>query len=118
MIRHRSYFLILIMLFLISFLQMATHTFANPLSESLIKASELGDLAKVKEILGRGADVNYTDKSGWTALIKAAFNGHTDIARELLAKGADVNITEKAGWSALMQAENHPNAVGKEGQSQ
>lgn len=66
MIRHRSYFLILIILFLISVLQMAKYTFADPLSESLVKAAHNGHTDIVRELIAKGADVNKKENAGWS----------------------------------------------------
>ena len=51
-----------------------------------------GDLANVKRLLEKGANVDTTDDQlDWTALHWAAFADTTEIAEFLLAKGADIN---------------------------
>ncbi len=61
-------------------------------------------LAKVKDLLEKGADVNARDKDGYTALMRACANGHTDTARLLIEKGADVKAKSEDGKTALMAA--------------
>ena len=63
-----------------------------------------GDLERVKELLGRGADPNPLDESGATPLMQAALFGHFEIARLLLAQGADPNVAGGDGSTALMHA--------------
>ncbi|MBN8732987.1 MAG: ankyrin repeat domain-containing protein [Acidobacteria bacterium] len=64
------------------------------------------DLAKVKLLVAKGADVKAVSKQGRTALHVAV--GSTDglaIARMLLAKGADVNAADGLGQTPLICAE-------------
>lgn len=74
----------------------------------LIKAAEEGNIAKVRNLLAQGADVNTKDKDGYTALIHASMNGHTEVVKTLLAKGVDVNAKVAGEWNngltALMGA--------------
>ena len=71
---------------------------------SLILAAKRGYYDTVKELLGNGANVNQTNKDGWTALHGAAFNGHTDIVRLLLKWGANVNQADDSGMTVLSMA--------------
>lgn len=51
---------------------------------------------KITELLlMHGANVNYQDKNGWTALHHAICNRDYEIARELLMGGADTNVKTK-----------------------
>jgi ankyrin repeat protein len=56
----------------------------------LIKAAERGNIAAVKDLLDKRADVNAGSEQG-SALTLAAFYGHLDVVRFLLDKGADIN---------------------------
>jgi ankyrin repeat protein len=67
-----------------------------------------GDLDKVKELIGQGADPNDVDQDGRTALMYASFNGHTEIVRLLLDEGAEVGIRDALGRTALLYASTGP----------
>ena len=54
-------------------------------------ASKEGHLKCVQALIEAGADVNYVDKDGDTALMAAASEGHTEIVKLLVEKGANVN---------------------------
>jgi len=73
----------------------------------LMKASNSADAEMVKMLLARGADINYTNKYGWTALLKALDNRKHWIAVTpvLVKSGADVNATLKSnGYTPLWKA--------------
>jgi hypothetical protein len=70
----------------------------------LFIAAEYGRLDVVRQLLGRGANVNLRTNYGATALYIAAQEGHGDIVTELLARGADVSVHTDNGWTALMAA--------------
>jgi uncharacterized protein len=57
------------------------------LDERLIEAAAAGDIARVKTLLGAGADVNLSSDRG-TAVSAAASAGHVAVLRLLLAHGA------------------------------
>ena len=67
---------------------------ASGLNLELFNAAENGDLAKVKLLTEKGADVNARttgDVEGGTALMNASGMGHLDVVKFLVEKGADVN---------------------------
>ncbi len=76
----------------------------EPGTTPLMHAAMLGDIARVMELLARGARVNATSLDGSTALIYAATSGSPVCVRALLEAGADVNASMKGGGNALTAA--------------
>jgi ankyrin repeat protein len=74
------------------------------LNATLVKAAKNGDLASVKALLSRGANVNAKSNHGYTALMAAAENGHKDVCELLISKGANVNVSNIYDDTALMEA--------------
>ena len=79
------------------------------MSQSLLQAAAAGDLARVRELLAAGADVNATDAQGWGPLMKAVYNpdldrGFPDVVRALIAAGANVEAPITYGIRPLMLA--------------
>ena len=75
------------------------------LNERLIKASEDGDINKVKQLIEEGADVNHAEnKDGNTPLIWASRYGYFNIVKELIEHGANVNQGADDKNSPLMFA--------------
>jgi len=65
-------------------------------------ASNKGQLAMVKYLLSKGADINYMHPvAHHTAFHLAVLNGHIDLAKYLASKGADVNVKMKADVSLI-----------------
>lgn len=73
----------------------------------LIYAAAKGYKDVVKELINRKADINKTDKNGYTALMRAAVAGHAVCVDILVKAGANINITDKKGITALMLAVKH-----------
>ena len=70
-------------------------------NKQLLVKSYQGDFQAVQSLLKAGADVNYQDRYGRTALMRTA---RIEIVRSLLKAGADVNIQTDLGRTALMMA--------------
>jgi ankyrin repeat protein len=63
------------------------------------------DLAKVRLLVAKGADVNARSKQGRTPLIVAAsYDGGSEVVKFLLEKGADISARDGAGSTALVAA--------------
>ena len=73
------------------------------------RESELMDarrrLTQIVELLiENGADVNFANSNGVTALIWASRGGHIETIKVLISKSADVNSKDKNGKTALTYA--------------
>ena len=68
----------------------------------LMVTAVYGDLASLRLLIERGADVNATNAAGATALMRAAYD--FDKLRLLVDKGANVNARSALGNTALMLA--------------
>lgn len=67
---------------------------ADDLTEELLAVTRKGDLAAVKSLLDRGADVNAKSPYGSTPLFFACDRGHIEIVKLLIERGADVNVED------------------------
>jgi ankyrin repeat protein len=66
-------------------------------ADDIFQASKKGDLARVKELVEAGADLNAKFRGGDTALVNASQSGHLDIVKYLVEKGANVNVKNGSG---------------------
>ncbi len=69
----------------------------------LMYAAILDDVPHLQTLTRRGANVNFANRYGETALILAA-RGHNATVQFLLGHGANPNAGEKGGWNALLAA--------------
>ena len=78
---------------------------ADDPGDALRRAASAGDLAKVKELLAAGVDVNAANAYGGTALAFAADKGHAAVVDLLLERGANINVKDSfygstpLGWA-------------------
>lgn len=74
-------------------------------STLLMKAAKNGNNWELKSLLTSGADVNLTDKDGWTALMYACrYQENVSIVDSLIDAGAQVKIKNKYDLSPLILA--------------
>jgi len=75
----------------------------------LLEAVAKRDVSEVRDLLGKGASPNQTDRFGYSLLVNAIRSGAMQIAESLVAAGADVfaegKLTGDAFWIA--SAEGH-----------
>ena len=76
--------------------------------EPLLVAAGKGDLAKVKELVTQGADVNGQSLASSTPLIEATYNGRIEVVKYLLENGANPNVMKKDGATALGFSNKYP----------
>ncbi|HEX5472427.1 MAG TPA: ankyrin repeat domain-containing protein, partial [Lacipirellulaceae bacterium] len=70
----------------------------------LIDAAYRGDLKSVKDLLAKGAPVDFHDGSSGTPLMYAV--GHMDMIKALVEAGANINERSRLGRTPLMWAAN------------
>lgn len=79
----------------------------------LANAVLAADVARIKFLVGKGADLNKRDSQGYTALQSAARQRKPKLITDLIALKADVNATDQDGYTALHHAvlRNSPEAI-------
>jgi len=75
-----------------------------PANTDLIASAKLGDVARVKELLAKGAAVNAPDRRGITPLMWASASGNLEVVQLFLDHGAVVDRRAADGTTALMMA--------------
>jgi uncharacterized protein len=77
----------------------------------LIPAASRGDVAAVRALIAKGADVNATDTDGTTPLHKAVWAGEPVVVEALLRAGAKASIANAFGMTAAYLAAEQGNAA-------
>ena len=85
-------------------LSQATASPSASTDAGLLQSAKLGQLARVKELLARGAGVNAADRRGFTPLMWASASGNLAVVRQLIESGAAVDRRASDGITALMLA--------------
>lgn len=70
-------------------------------SLDFLQQVELNNIVKVREMVNQGADVNQSDKLGFTALHISSWNGYIELTKYLLDLGANPNVTSPSGYTPL-----------------
>lgn len=73
----------------------------GPLDNELADAAFICDLARVRDLLARGADVDARNDEGRPPLVSAVLGGSLPLLELLLAQGADVDARDPHGWTPL-----------------
>ena len=84
--------------------QAATPAQSAVADAALIESAKIGDLARVRDLLSKGASVNTSDRRGLTPLMWASAGGSVEMVRHLLENGAAVDRRAHDGTTALMLA--------------
>ena len=69
-----------------------------------VLASENGNVEIAKLLLDYGANINFTNSAGISALYFSAQNNYLPLAKLLIENGASINLTSKAGATPLFIA--------------
>jgi hypothetical protein len=86
--------IILLSLILVFPLMVCAQDARRELDDQLWEAARKGDVATVKTLLDKGANVNARFRYGTTTLFKASERGHTEVVKLLLERGADVSVKD------------------------
>ena len=80
---------------------------------ALINAVKNNDFDTIQTLIAQGADVNFKQSDGGTALMFASGIGNVECVKELIAHDADVNVKYNNGMTPLMYASmrNYPQIV-------
>lgn len=85
------------------------------MNEQLIKAAWDNDVARARDLIRAGADVNHADDTQQSAYLIAASEGYVDLLDLTLRNGADVNAKDSYDGTALIRAaeRGHADVVGR-----
>lgn len=81
--------------------------FNRKATDRLVKAVAEDDIDSYDSFLMDGADINGTDRDGYTPLTMASRENHNVDTYRLLELGADINETDDWGYTPLTQAAKH-----------
>jgi ankyrin repeat protein len=71
---------------------------------ALMQAVKKNDVEAVRQLIGKGIDVNQLDANNDSPLIMAAYKGHTEIVALLLKAGADVAAVDPGMKATALHA--------------
>jgi quinoprotein dehydrogenase-associated probable ABC transporter substrate-binding protein len=74
------------------------------LTQELSNAVLAADVARIKFLVGKGADINARDTQGYAPIHTAARNRHPELVAALADLGADLNIADGDGMTPLIHA--------------
>jgi cytochrome c len=96
-----------LMLFVCVFTTLIAHAIAGPLHDAVKE----GDIAKVKQLIASGENVNQNQRSLGTPLHQASLWGNSELAELLIAHGANVNADNKIFGTPLYMAARKGNSA-------
>ena len=80
----------------------------NRENRDLLKATARGEITKVRDLLDKeGADINFQNERGMTALDFAARSGDLELVKDLIHRGAAVSLKTNKGKTAMDIAKEH-----------
>ena len=71
-----------------------TPLLADDLGDDLLAATRKGDIAQVKALLDKGANINSKTRYNQTPLFFACDRGNLEMVKLLVERGADVNVKD------------------------
>jgi len=85
---------------------------------SIPKYGQSNNTAALSLLIARGANINATDKDGYTALAQATQQGEIPAMKLLLNSGADTEIADNMGQTPIFHTGSSRVAKGKKGQKE
>lgn len=79
-------------------------------SSPVAAAARADDLARLRELLSAGGDVNLAEPDGTTPLLWAVYNSSPELVRLLLDADADANVANSLDITPLLQASRYGDA--------
>ena len=92
---------------------MTTAPLSNEDLLEFLECARYGETEDVQALLDAGADINFTDGSGNTALHRASANGHADVVKLLAERGAQYKANNSGNYPLHWAALNGHIAVAK-----
>ena len=74
------------------------------LNDEFIRSCASGNLVQARELIAKGADINYKDHCSYTPLMIACSANKFDIVKLLLEYKADATLSDNLGFNALLLA--------------
>ena len=83
------------------------------LDDRFLEMARRGDTEALRNLIEKGAQLNYKDKYGFTALMRASMESRTEAIDFLVGMGANIYLKNNFGLNALMLAvdQNRDQAV-------
>lgn len=104
--RNTAKYIFLIIISIIAF-NISAMKFSIELLDSL--AYDTINIAYIKKLIDKGADVNISDIHGWTPLYHAIIKENIELIKLLLDSNADIKLKDKFGETPLHWAVNYNN---------
>ncbi len=76
----------------------------DQLGLNLIYAAATDNCNEVMALLAKGADINFQESNGESAIMAAAYSGHAKAVKLLIKKGANVNVKDDQWFTPLICA--------------
>lgn len=68
---------------------------------SLTRSATRGDLNGVKKYLSEGADINQSDRWGWTPVMWSVYYNYYDVVKYMLENGANANARTQKAYGSI-----------------
>ena len=77
---------------------------ANDIDKQLFRAAKYGNVTEIRNLLKQGANLEFKNRKGYTALHIATIKGYLDVVELLIEAGANIDNVSNIGSTPLMSA--------------